>query len=144
MGGEGDGEGNAILDLSLTTTSSISSETISAAAVATTYRSNSCDDQLMVDEDYDKEQDEEEAQRNSLTQDDDDEGGEQDDDRTEKRQALVFPSSVSNLCRFFGVHTNEIFSGGTHHDSNTSLTHMKNHFSKLLVFDSIFVEKMRE
>ena len=125
-----DCKSNCILDLSLTTTASISSDTIAAAAtaVAATCRSSSCDEPLNGDEDFEEDQDDqdgEEYERDSLPQEDHDEGCEPDDDATHMCGAsLVAPSSITSLCRYFKVHTKEIFSGGTYQATTTSKTHI--------------------
>jgi hypothetical protein len=123
-----DCESNCILDLSLTTTASISSDTIAATATATavaaTCRSSSCDEPLNGDEDFEEDQDDqdgEEYERDSLPQEDHDEGCELDDDATHMCGASsVVPSSITSLCRYFKVHTKEIFSGGTYQATTTS------------------------
>lgn len=129
-----DCESNCILDLSLTTTASISSDTIAATAAATavaaTCRSSSCDEPLNGDEDFEEDQDDQdgkEYERDSLPQEDHDEGCELDDydDATHMCGAsLVVPSSITSLCRYFKVHTKEIFSGGTYQATTTSKMHI--------------------
>lgn len=112
-------EGSSILDLSLTTTASTCS--VATVALATVYPPNSYNEQLVLDENTISEQQqqgEEVASRFPEQTADPPEGdreeSQQDSEINRNREGLSsFPSSASSLCKFFGVHTKEIFSGGT-------------------------------
>ena len=154
--GESESEGNSILDVSLTTTASTSS--VTTVAIAADHASNSCDydddeqlQQVVMDEFISAKQahhveeatitsryPEQQAADPSQGADREDCQQQQDDDIDCRRGALAFPSSVSSLCKFFGVHTMEIFSGGTYVRTRNTIICTYIHTSKYALLHNYF------